>query len=392
MPQATRAFGIERRRTASRSSAAVALPPRRARPRPAAAGRATRPGRSRRRRRRRAPATALSAPRLRRSTVVDRHLVGVGEVGDRVAHVPAPRGRRARATRRRRGRATTSCSCALLGREIVDQRATGRLTAGSRPPDARAPERHRHLGRVRHRRRPGRDRVRRGTSRPPRRRRRRASCAARAPSTCRRARRAVNASCASVHHHANSSPPSPQPSRPNSVSIDVIDSSSSSRSNGAQRQLPAHRRLGLAEVLAGVRSACRCSAQPGPGVEAGPVEEDARAVDAGGCATRPCRRVFHTPRLHARRFLNCHSSSPSSLGELLDLSLSFFSDSCAPYEQQPWTSSGAGSVSTPWQPWPKMQRHDDARNVTSICHCSLFLARHRDRDPLACRSRSSRPG
>src|SRR5690348_12702930 len=36
-------------------------------------------------------------------------------------------------------------------------------------------------------------------------------------------------------------------------------------------------------------------------------------------------------------------------------------------------SSGDGSVSTPWQPCPKMQRHDDVRNVTSICHCFFSL-------------------
>jgi hypothetical protein len=40
---------------------------------------------------------------------------------------------------------------------------------------------------------------------------------------------------------------------------------------------------------------------------------------------------------------------------------------CAPYEQHPCTSSGAGPVSTPWHPLPKMHVHALVRNVTSNC-------------------------
>src|SRR5450432_2873582 len=38
-------------------------------------------------------------------------------------------------------------------------------------------------------------------------------------------------------------------------------------------------------------------------------------------------------------------------------------------------SSGAGSVSTPWQPLPKMHSHDDAMNVTSTCQRLRSLPR-----------------
>ena len=44
---------------------------------------------------------------------------------------------------------------------------------------------------------------------------------------------------------------------------------------------------------------------------------------------------------------------------------SFFPVKWAPYEQQPCSSSGAGPVSTPWQPCPKMHVHELVRKVTS---------------------------
>ena len=146
---------------------------------------------------------------------------------------------------------------------------TARRRRSRHGADARAPERHRHLGRVRHRRRPRVETRRRGTSRPPRRRRRRASGGARAPSTCRRARAPVNASCASVHHHANSSPPSPQPSRPNSVSTVVVESSSSS-SRSSVRNGSCQHTVGFVSLKClPVFIACRCSAQPGPASKPG---------------------------------------------------------------------------------------------------------------------------
>ena len=82
------------------------------------------------------------------------------------------------------------------------------------------------------------------------------------------ARVPVNASGASVHHHAKSSPPSPQPSRPNSVSVETTVPSSCSSSI---------RRSGSCQHTSGfrsawwrpVRSACRCSAQPGPAANPG---------------------------------------------------------------------------------------------------------------------------
>ncbi len=266
--------------------------------------------------------------------------------------------------------ARTSCSCVCsAARSATD--APGGLTAGSRPPDPRAAEAHRHLGRMRHRRRARRDAARRGTSRPARRRRRRACGAARAPSTCRRARRAVNASFASVHHQQNSSPPSPQPSRPNSVRIVVIDSSSSSRSTA--RNGSCQHTVGLVSlkclpcplgVLVQRATRARSRSRDGSGRRT--------RRRPGACASRPCRPSSTRPSAcpacgtATRRRRAPRRAARSCF-------MSFLSDACAPYEQQPWTSSGAGSVSTPWQPWPKMQRYDDARNVTSICHCRFSL-------------------
>ena len=50
----------------------------------------------------------------------------------------------------------------------------------------------------------------------------------------------------------------------------------------AQRELPAHLGLHVAVVLPGAHRVDWCSAQPGPVGEAGPVEEDARVVDEPG--------------------------------------------------------------------------------------------------------------
>src|SRR5262245_8694793 len=65
---------------------------------------------------------------------------------------------------------------------------------------------------------------------------------------------------------------------------------------------------------------------------------------------------------------NCHSSSESCFATRTTWSRSARSLKCAPYEQQPSTSSGAFSVSTPWQPFPKMHCQFESRNVTSTCH------------------------
>jgi putative ABC transport system permease protein len=54
--------------------------------------------------------------------------------------------------------------------------------------------------------------------------------------------------------------------------------------------------------------------------------------------------------LHA----NFWTREVSSLDARTTRSRSLRCEKCAPYEQQPWTISGAGSVSTPWQPRPKM--------------------------------------
>ena len=111
----------------------------------------------------------------------DRHLVGVGQVRDRVADVPPMRGRGSRASRRRRSRAddvdaATRCSASRSSSRsatpVPRRRADDAygLRMRVRPSDTF------DLGRVRQRRRAGRRRARRSTSRPPRRRRRRASC------------------------------------------------------------------------------------------------------------------------------------------------------------------------------------------------------------------------
>src|SRR5689334_9018143 len=155
----------------------------------------------------------------------------------------------------------------------------------------------------------------------------------------------VNASLASVHHQPNSSPPSPQPSRPNSVRMVVVDSSSSSRSTA--RSGSCQQTVGLVSLkCTPLFIACRCSAQPGPASKPGRFKK----MHASSCS-----RVFHSSlpaRAHTPFLrpscLNCHSSSESFLASFSTRSLTFFSDSYAPYEQHPCTSSGAGSVSTPW--------------------------------------------
>ena len=58
----------------------------------------------------------------------------------------------------------------------------------------------------------------------------------------------------------------------------------------------------------------------------------------------------------------CHSSSPSSATAARTLRTSSLSVKCAPMVQQP--SSGR-SASMPWQPFPKMQVHDDVSQVRS---------------------------
>src|SRR6516162_2716103 len=146
----------------------------------------------------------------------------------------------------------------------------------------------------------------------------------------------VNASFASVHHHANSSPPSPQPSRPNSVRIVVIDSSSSSRSTA--RSGNCQHTVGLVSLKCWpVRIAWRCSAQPGPASKPGRFKKMHESW---------CKRVFHSPlpALDHTPFFspisrNCHVSAGSLRASFSTLSLTFFSDSYAPYEQQPPTSS-----------------------------------------------------
>src|SRR4029079_11789736 len=134
----------------------------------------------------------------------------------------------------------------------------------------------------------------------------------------------LNASWASVHHHANSSPPSPQPSRPNSVRIVVVDSSSSSRS--IARNGSCQHTVGLVSLKClPVFIACRCSAQPGPASKPG------RLRNTHASSTRRVRHsslpaFAHTP-FFKPTFLNCHSSSPRCLASFSTFSLTFFSDS-----------------------------------------------------------------
>src|SRR3954453_7242710 len=130
----------------------------------------------------------------------------------------------------------------------------------------------------------------------------------------------VNASLASVHHHANSSPPSPQPSRPNSVSTDVTDSSSSSRStarNGSCQQT-----VGLVSLKCfPVFIACRCSAQPGPASKSGRLR-NTHASSCSRVAHSSLPALAHTP-FFSPTSLNCHSSSPSFLASFSTFSLTF---------------------------------------------------------------------
>ena len=114
-----------------------------------------------------------------------------------------------------------------------------------------------------------------------------------------------------------------------------------------------------------------CSAQPGPVFEAEAVQEDARVARRGGCATRSCLPRPCPPWRRCPSSCRSPRTATASAGHLLgdphDVVAVLAVEKCAPYEQQPCTSSGAGPVSTPWQPQPKMQSHDESRKVTSIC-------------------------
>ena len=107
-----------------------------------------------------------------------------------------------------------------------------------------------------------------------------ASCAARARDSGTPARAPMNASGSSVHHHANSSPPSPQPSRPNSVRRWYTMPSSSSSYSSMPRSGSCQHTSGLTSLwCCPVRSRVLVQRAARAGREAGPVQEDARAVD-----------------------------------------------------------------------------------------------------------------
>src|SRR5262249_53193252 len=145
-------------------------------------------------------------------------------------------------------------------------------------------------------------------------------------------------------HHANSSPPSPQPSRPNSVRIVVVDSSSSSRS--IARSGNCQHTVGFVSLKClPVFIACRCNAQPGPAAKPGRLR-NTHASSTSRVRHSSLPALAHTP-FFSPTFLNCHSSSVSCLESFSTMFLIGFSDSWAPYEQQPCIISGAGSVSTP---------------------------------------------
>ena len=91
---------------------------------------------------------------------VDGELVGVGEVGDRVAHVPAPRRRRAGTSRRARASRARRRAPPARPRGRRRARRPGRQACGPASGSGAAygagpPEHHRHLGRMDHRHRPG---------------------------------------------------------------------------------------------------------------------------------------------------------------------------------------------------------------------------------------------
>src|SRR5689334_14661204 len=109
--------------------------------------------------------------------------------------------------------------------------------------------------------------------------------------------------------------------------------------------------------------AARCSAQPGPPGNPGRL----RKMQASSAW-----RVIHVPSfcsfmipLRCPLSWNCHWSGVSVAAAAATRSRSASSVKCAPYEQQPCTSSGAASVSTPLHPDPKMHVHRESRNVRS---------------------------
>src|SRR4051794_11447211 len=77
----------------------------------------------------------------------------------------------------------------------------------------------------------------------------------------------------------------------------------------------------------------------------------------------PSRSTLVTPL--RPRLLNCQSAAVRVVAAASTRATSSAPVKWAPYEQQPWTISGAGPVSTPRQPLPKMQVHGLARKVRS---------------------------
>jgi len=114
-------------------------------------------------------------------------------------------------------------------------------------------------------------------------------------------------------------------------------------------------------------SASRWSAQPAPPGNPGRLRKmhapsTSRVRQSASPSWVPTRTA--TPFLRPT-FANCQRSSGISSASCSVRRRSPLSEKCAPYEQHPWTSSGAGAVRTPWHPAPKMQSHDDSRKVTS---------------------------
>ncbi len=114
-------------------------------------------------------------------------------------------------------------------------------------------------------------------------------------------------------------------------------------------QLPADIRLELQGFLAPRQGGPMEGAARSAG-ETGPVEEDAGVVDQPGRASPVGLAVYHAPP-PSRGVLPVIAVS-DVLAAALTRATSAPSVKCAPYEQQPCSSSGAGPVSTPWQPRP----------------------------------------
>ncbi len=134
----------------------------------------------------------------------------------------------------------------------------------------------------------------------------------------------------------------------------------------AQRELPADVRLQL-EWRHPPLEGCPVQGAARPAFVVRTVEEDTGAPDEAGDglpALRAPERAVSPPPL--RPELPLGRSERARCGQHPSASASPVK--CAPYEQQPCTSSGAGSVSTPWQPRPKMQFQELSRKVTSITH------------------------